>query len=224
MGEAPAEEESENEPKVEPDSDASSDDQMFGFGFAQAQKQQTKKGGAKKGGPKDAAEKNTSGGKVGRNNKDADGLDAKVSKVASQQELLEQITPMALWQGSIKEKDVDTKLKKALELSQTIQDHPNSTTQQLSKAKGLESTALQVTDTLSMMNSLKQIFEEQFNSRDGATFEGTFLVLEDSLVSKFAAFPHDCQNAMLTHAGRQLTEAPNGRQIRNPHQSGSVCL
>ena len=115
MGQMPEAEESDNGEDVnEPDSDASSDVDMFGFGFNKAPKPPKRRKTTEPKADKAAA------GEQGKTQDD--GADAaskafqmKVSKARELDAFFQTFSPQAVWQGSQKEKDIESKLKRAME-------------------------------------------------------------------------------------------------------------
>lgn len=197
LGQAP-EVESEKEEEVEADSDSSSSEEMYGFGFQSSKPKKQSKASTSRG---------ASGGgkKVGGAAKrpvpaDQDaGLMAKANETIG---ILDRISPLAIWQGSLKEKDVEAKLSKAFGIVGQIAASLEVSDKCKKVGTDLEKNAERVTEVLGAIGTLKTTLASI--STDG---NAKNLLLDDADMKKVVSLSYECLTGVLTQAGKNLSEA-----------------
>ena len=196
LGQAP-EVESEKEEEVEPDSGSSSSEEMYGFGFQSSKTKKTTK-------TNPSSSTGRGGGKrgVAKRPPPADQDDSLVAKANETMQLLDRISPLAIWQGSLKEKDVEVKLSKAFSLVGQISASLEVSDKCKKVGTDLEKLAERVTEVLGAIGTLKTTLASI--STDG---NATNLMLDDADMKKVVSLPYECLTGVLTQAGKNLSEA-----------------
>lgn len=131
----------------------------------------------------------------------------KVSKASDRLDALSKFTAQALWQGSVKEKDVESKLQKSLGISAEILEASDMNEEARKTAETLEASATTISDQVDTFKILRTAVEK-ICERDNACH----LLFKKALLVKLCKMPSDCVNAILTHVGRSLTEAWPGKR------------
>lgn len=179
--------------EAEANSDGESSDEMFGFGFGQPPKVKKPK-----------VTQKTKSNSAAPNGGAGDLKSALTVKFGKAQELVEtlgQFSAQALWQGSLKEKDVDLKLKKAMELSEHLSNDPLADDKCKTVASSLEKSSLLISGQVQLLTTFRRLLEgiTPTNSADS-------LKIEEPVLTEFCQLPQDCITAVLTQIGRSLTE------------------
>lgn len=212
LGKVVEPEESEQEEEEGSNSDSSSGC----FGFAAKPKKRKEKdpkdSRAKKRQSADAVVVNQEGeekpaGKTARNggsggnkdNHDHPGLSGKISKAKGHTDFLEGVTALSIWSGTLKRKDLDSKLTKSYEVAEQLMKSGVKEGELHGKA------LLQRADMVSNMSDALLSFQNKLDSFKNGDQEA-LNVTKDEL-DRFNAFSSDCKNAVLTEFGRKLTEA-----------------
>ena len=201
MGSAPdIEEEEEN--NFENHDDDGSSEEMFGFATSAPK--------SSKAVPKRRASKGPENGTtpashaavkppLGVNSKGEDSTTSnRISKANENMTFLEKLSEVAVWQGSVKEKDLQTKLEKCFKLSEQIAECSDAEAQDASKA--LYDKAAEVATWHETLITLTETLSE-------SSIGEAALQLTAQNYSVLRMLPADCLNAILTDFGRKLTEA-----------------
>ena len=172
------------------DSDASSESH---FGVAKVAKKaapapaRAKKSEEKGGGPSSAvkAEEKTEKG---------DKLIARAKQVISG---LEAVTPLTIWQGTVKEKDCASRASKAYSIAEQLQKDGSA------EAKELDNTLRNLADSvernIELLNGIRPL-------KDAADSSRTCQVYDPDTVMKIGSLPGDCLNAILADWGRHILQ------------------
>ncbi|CAK9074797.1 unnamed protein product, partial [Durusdinium trenchii] len=196
----------EDAPAGAEESDAASSDEMFGFTTSAAKAKPAKPA------PKRARREESAATPVQTKQNKAgpsdEQLAARLEKATAGIELLKKITALSLWQGSVKEKDVSSKLGKLCELQTQLEKDPGEVAQRL--AQELQGLINQTNTCLLAIENAHDMVEKAGLSNPQFAFDNDeFKIYEDF----FDAMQIDCRTAILTEIGRKLTEAgiwPNG--------------
>ena len=196
LGQAP-EVESEKEEEVEDESGSSSSEEMYGFGLKSSK-------------PKKQTKPSSSRGATGNNRKSgvakrpvpADPDAGLMAKGNDTLQILDRISPLAIWQGSLKEKDVEAKLSKAFGIVGQIAASLEASDKCKKVGTDLEKMAERVTEVLGALSTLKTTLASI--STDG---NATNLLLDDADMKKVVSLPYECLTGVLTQAGKNLSEA-----------------
>lgn len=205
LGEAPEVEMEPEQTNVEEDDDGSSDE-LFGFGFGQ------KKQGTAKAKPKarTASSRPSDSRAVAETPLTTETTSAPValtSKLDKAKDLLDvfsRFSPLALWQGSQKEKDCEVKMKKAMEVCDALANDPAADDHSKKLAEKLESESLQISQVMQLLSLFKQIIEDIKPTGNAERLE-----TDESTANMMCDLPQDCITAMLTQLGRSLCEVGN---------------
>lgn len=190
----------EDAPAGAEESDAASSDEMFGF-TASAAKAKPAKPAPKRARREESAATpvQTKQNKAGPSDEQ---LAARLEKATAGIELLKKITALSLWQGSVKEKDVSSKLGKLCELQTQLEKDPGEVAQRL--AQELQGLINQTNTCLLAIENAHDMVEKAGLSNPQFAFDNDeFKIYEDF----FDAMQIDCRTAILTEIGRKLTEA-----------------
>ena len=113
--------------------------------------------------------------------------------------LADWFTPLAYWQGSLRSKDVDTKVNKVVEASAALQgissDEAVDLTSKLTKLSQLVAQQTEVMDQVALFR----------NDTTSATEH--VKAIEEHTMDTLCKFPSDCLTAMMTDIGRAIIEA-----------------
>lgn len=113
--------------------------------------------------------------------------------------LAEWFTPLAYWQGSLKSKDVDSKVNKVVEACEALQgissDDAKELVSKLTKLSQVVTRQTEVMDQVALFRNDTTSATEHVKAIEGHTL--------DTLCS----FPSDCLTAMMTDIGRAIIEA-----------------
>lgn len=149
LGQAP-EVESEKEEEQPQESDgSSSSEEMFGFGL---QSSKGKKVVKSKPSGNGTSRKSTA---VAKPQQTTDPEASIMAKAKDTLEILEKVCPLAVWQGSMKEKDVDAKLNKGLGIAGQISSSLEASDECKSLGSKLEKSAEEITETLGVLSTMK---------------------------------------------------------------------
>lgn len=107
---------------------------------------------------------------------------------------LQSITPLSLWQGSVKMKDVEARLQKAMDVSQKLEADPSSENKELG-AKILE-----------MAGATELLIEIVTTLRDAEKLHVFLPRLDETFVERLSFLPGDCVNAILSDMGRKILQ------------------
>ena len=190
----------EDAPAGAEESDAASSDEKFGF-TASAAKAKPAKPAPKRARREESAAipVQTKQNKAGPSDEQ---LAARLEKATAGIELLKKITALSLWQGSVKEKDVSSKLGKLCELQTQLEKDPGEVAQRL--AQELQGLINQTNTCLLAIENAHDMVEKAGLSNPQFAFDNDeFKIYEDF----FDAMQIDCRTAILTEIGRKLTEA-----------------
>ena len=200
LGQAP-EVESEKEEEQPQESDgSSSSEEMFGFGL---QSSKGKKVVRSKPSGNGTSRKSTA---VAKPQQTTDPEASIMAKAKDTLEILEKVCPLAVWQGSMKEKDVDAKLNKGLGIAGQISSSLEASDECKSLGSKLEKSAEEITETLGVLSTMKT----KINAISGDG-NATALACEESVLNKVISLPSDCLTAMLTAAGKNLAEVRDAK-------------
>ena len=113
--------------------------------------------------------------------------------------LADWFTPLAYWQGSLRPKDVDTKVNKVVEASAALQgissDEAVDLTSKLTKLSQIVTRQTEVMDHVALFRNDNTSATEHVKAIEGHT------------VDTLCGFPSDCLTAMMTEIGRAIIEA-----------------
>lgn len=205
LGAAPAPDEPVETEEENSDAGSSSSEQ-FGFGFTGKASKAAKKGGKDtKGKAKARAEKQGHKEKAASEPPAAapvSTLPAKIQKGGILLETLKGVSPQAIWQGSLKEKDLEVKLQKALEITDQLRNDSSASTvpEAVKLADGLEAEATVISAQLSTLSAAR-VMLETIGKEDGNEPS------VELLVPNICKLPTDCITTMMTQLGRVHTEA-----------------
>ena len=177
---------------------------MFGFGFGATGKQGKGKAGTKKASRKDATKSKDTKDKADKAEKSAPTTSAetKLQKAKDMNELLDRMNPLALWNGTLKEKDVEQKLKKAMDICEALQKDASSDANAMTMLDSVEEKSMNLSQILDHFSSIRHTFES-FTTGNAGKIEFS----DDLMRFLSTKLREDVVIAIVTQAGRILTEA-----------------
>ena len=157
--------------------------------------------------PKPLKEKENKAGGTGGGDK-GQKLMGKVEVIVNS---LHSITPLALWQGSVKMKDVEARLQKAMDVSQKLEADPSPENHEMG-AKILD-----------MAGATELLIDMITALRDAEKLHVYLPSLDETFVQRLSFLPGDCVNAMLADIGRKILQE---RHVRFSiiHVRNLTCL
>lgn len=185
----------ESEHSEEAESRSDSSDEMFGFGMAKpAKKEKKRKATASGDGKKQAKVEKANAGS------------SQMAKAKEYLELLGQVHPLNIWLGSVKDKDVETKLGKALALTSALSSLEPRDDECVKMATKLEAAA----DSLAEILALLTTFKKQI-AGVGTDGNSDILTFPKETIHDLCRLPSECLSTMITNIGRNLSEAGRGQ-------------
>lgn len=135
----------------------------------------------------------TSAPKPKQKAKDAEKNDKLISKGKAALTSLEQISSCAIWQGTIKEKDIENRIHKAMEASSKLDQVGPHSAGDLSK---------QLSALAEKVENSRQLFSHIQMDK----LPSTLPLIDQRSIEDIAKLPADCLNAMLSDIARKLLE------------------
>lgn len=190
------EEEVEND-EAHPEDEDNSSEEAFGFGFTKKSLRKPKERQTRAA-PTRPAPADTPA-EMERTSNAA--FKTKVSKAQDLAEVLTRFAPQALWQGSQKEKDVEIKLKKALELCDQLKSDPAADDASKKVVEQLDELCLNISATIELLSMFRKRIEAIQPSGSADLWK-----VGQGTMEQFSKLPQDCITAVLTQVGRSLSE------------------
>lgn len=197
----------EEQPDSEDESGSSSDSGVFGF---MAQQPKSKKKPVP-GNPKPPSKRRRKGdepepkdvkAKATANAKAEESLEKTIAKVKSCTDFFDGVKALSIWNGSLKRKDLDSKIAKSLDL---VRELNSAGTKQ---AQAHAATLNTRTEFIGQIAETLLILQGKVDALKAAGGDcKDHLTMPKEKLKHFAGMLPDCVNAVLTEFGRRLTEA-----------------
>ena len=109
-------------------------------------------------------------------------------------------SPLSYWQASLKGKDCESKINKAIEAAAALDAYPqdNGATDLSNKLKKVAERVASQVETLDQLSVLRQ---------EGCKAMKEVQTIESVLVSSLAEFPADCMSSVVTDWGKAIIQA-----------------
>lgn len=197
----------EEQPDSEDGSGSSSDSGVFGF-MAQQPKSKKK---TVPGNPKPPSKRRRKGdepepkdvkAKATANAKAEESLEKTIAKVKSCTDFFDGVKALSIWNGSLKRKDLDSKIAKSLDLVRELNSAGTKQAQAHAATLNTQTEFIgKIAETLLMLQGKV----DALKAAGGDCKD--HLTMPKEKLKHFAGVLPDCLNAVLTEFGRRLTEA-----------------